>query len=101
MSKHTPGPWVVNRYPEELLVEARPSGAFVAKCDGISATIGSAEELMTNARLIAAAPDMLAVLKDASFVIRAHAERYPGDRDAQALWDRCADAIYKAEGGGA
>ncbi len=65
-TKHTPGPWSVFDYKEGgLTVVSDTHGAYVAKCDGISATIGSAEELMANARLIAAAPDLLRLLEDA------------------------------------
>lgn len=64
MSKHTIGPWEVTKYPEQLLVTSSPRGAYVAVCDGISATIDNAEELLANANLIAAAPDMLAALKE-------------------------------------
>ena len=63
MSKHTPGPWSVTEYENELLVTSEKSGAYVALCDGISATIDSSEELQANARLIAAAPDLLHALK--------------------------------------
>jgi hypothetical protein len=62
---HTPGPWEVLRYPGELLVGAESTGAYVAKCDGISATIGSGEEMLANARLIASAPALYAACKAA------------------------------------
>lgn len=56
--KHTPGPW---RVWDEVAAEVFPdlSGSRVAYC-------GSAADAthMANARLIAAAPELLAVLKD-------------------------------------
>lgn len=59
-SKHTPGKWKVFSYADDpLVVVALKSGAYVAKCSGISLTIDNAEELRANADLIAAAPDML------------------------------------------
>lgn len=54
MSKHTPGPWYVGgptEYCFQLAIE--PS---------IGAAYGGGEEVQANARLIAAAPEMLAAL---------------------------------------
>lgn len=42
-------------HSEELLVEAVKHGAYIAKCDGISATIDNAEEMEANAHTIALA----------------------------------------------
>ena len=55
MSKHTPGPWYVGgptEYCFQLAIE--PS---------IGAAYGGGEEVQANAHLIAAAPQMLAVLE--------------------------------------
>jgi hypothetical protein len=59
-ASHTPGPWVINREQEEILygklsVEDK-SGYFIAQVDE-----GQNQE--ANARLIAAAPTMLAALQ--------------------------------------
>lgn len=56
-SKHTPGPWAVGG-PHGLLVNS-PAGTIVVHPGG-SAGAGR-EELCANARLIAAAPDLLEV----------------------------------------
>ena len=60
-AQHTPGPWTMDRGTPLVVMDRR--GAYVAQCDGISATIGSTEEMIANANLIAAAPDLLAALK--------------------------------------
>ena len=55
--KHTPGPWFVNKdAPFQIHSEL---GSMVAECQGNSALVKA------NARLIAAAPDMLLALQRA------------------------------------
>jgi hypothetical protein len=64
MAKHTPGPWVVVMSD---LIKAR-NGDFVADCEATPPHLRPApptEEAKANARLIAAAPDMLAALESA------------------------------------
>jgi hypothetical protein len=77
MNKHTPGPWV-------------KEGAFVAAATGktICKTIGKCESTQSaNARLIAAAPDLL----DA---VQAMVDAF-GDQDSL-LIDQCKAALAKA-----
>ena len=69
MSKHTPGPWVVvgNR---TKYVEARLVGSLmqeVAACGPTIADEGYGQQQEANARLIAAAPDLLEALKRCKF----------------------------------
>ena len=61
MSKHTPGPW----YPisGDIYKDIGDTRHLVAQCEGWG------EETQHNARLIAAAPDMLAALREAREVI--------------------------------
>jgi hypothetical protein len=63
---HTPGPWHVNftKFSEVRTDE----GALIAKCEKLSGLVN----LQANARLIAAAPDLLEALKN---LLRAN----PGD----------------------
>lgn len=96
MSKHTPGPWEVGqqRRFEELTPRwiIRPEGEFphgLWIADG--GWIGH-EETEANARLIAAAPDLLAALKEA-------VEVAPLGTTKVAKWmGRAGNAIDKAEG---
>lgn len=53
-TNHTPGPWVADD------MRVMWGGYFVAACDG-KGDIGRQEESRANARLIAAAPDLLQV----------------------------------------
>ena len=62
MNSHTPGPWEVtgeNGYLNQCGIGRRTAHGF----DPIAAAYGAGNELEANARLIAAAPDMLAALE--------------------------------------
>jgi len=61
MSKHTPGPWKVHLVDGALIVD--DAGWEVAEASGDYDT--DADRMEANARLIAAAPDLLAALKHA------------------------------------
>lgn len=64
MSKHTPGPWFITGSMTKY-VEARIPGRMiqeVAACGPTAADDGYGEQQMANARLIAAAPDLLEAL---------------------------------------
>jgi hypothetical protein len=87
MSQHTPGPWTWEP----------PNGI---PADGYDARVLGAENGYTvgwvrphNARLIAAAPDLLAVLER---ICRAQ-ERCAGDNPLDALIDEARAAIAKAK----
>lgn len=103
MSKHTPGPWRVET--ETTLVwgacnsddqTTRGMGYPIADCrtapSGSWASGPSEDEGEANARLIAAAPDLLAALHDAQARLRG-AGMLGGDDDPVNA------AIAKAEGG--
>ena len=96
-AKHTPGPWLIGgaRY----VYAAGQDGANICAVGEprASTTVGYTplelgskdnEEAYANARLIAAAPDMLALLKDL------HSHGYTTSQDH----DRVAAMIAKAEG---
>ena len=78
MGHHTQGPWIINldpRYPSEPCIDAVIDGVVwhVALCHNAAGPEdGSAE---ANARLIAAAPELLASLKEALPALRAEVEK--------------------------
>lgn len=83
-SKHTPGPWTLEDWPHELeCMGARLGARAVAGADRISPAVvwGGIRESEANARLIAAAPDLLAALKVAELAIN------PRDRGGISLHD--------------
>ena len=66
MSKHTPGPWTVIDQDESTINVRGPDEEFVADvADGFYNESGYVRgyEVEANARLIAAAPDLLACLQ--------------------------------------
>lgn len=76
--KHTPGPWFITGSMTKY-VEARIPGRMiqeVAACGPTAADDGYGEQQMANARLIAAAPDLLEALIEvtASLAWNAHGE---------------------------
>lgn len=106
MSKHTPGPWFTFANatcvggPAGIL--GNPSGADTAGIAHCGMALRAGDELQANARLIAAAPDLLealqAMLKDSETVRRVMlAEAGIGMVDENAL-SMARTAIAKATG---
>lgn len=87
--KHTPGPWHFSsaRTSCDFHVHQK-SGVMIAVCGRSTAVENEA-----NARLIAAAPELLAALKGFLDHVGGAA-----DRDLQSLLYQAEDAISKAEG---
>lgn len=108
-TKHTPGPWrldIAARSAGFAVVASRPkaSGGTNRVCSTIPAnrTPDAFEEAKANARLIAAAPEMLAALKDAigalEFCRDYHSDLGNEDQDfAQGKLEAAITAIAKAE----
>ena len=98
MSAHTPGPWRVDcseadfAGPEEGFVPVDGCGC----CNSPWIMGDSVEERNANARLIAAAPDLLRELKDLIKQIEAFAQE---QGEADFYTGDAYDAIKKAEGG--
>ncbi len=58
---HTPGPWMIgSKVPR--FVYGRNNGEPICTCDSMNES--SAKQELANARLIAAAPDLLAALRE-------------------------------------
>lgn len=86
--KYTPGPWQVGKFNKEMICDC---DGEARGCSPIAYVEGTAAEKRANARLIAAAPELLAALQKAV--------RYGGlfpDLKAEAE-----AAIAKATGGAA
>ena len=99
MGQPTQGPWIINldpRYPSEPCIDAVIDGVVwhVALCHNAAGPDdGSAE---ANARLIAAAPELLTTLRGALPTLRADLEKHAanGSHDSSSL--RAAKARYEA-----
>jgi hypothetical protein len=85
MGQHTQGPWIINldpRYPSEPCIDAVIDGVVwhVALCHNAAGPEdGSAE---ANARLIAAAPELLAILRATLPSLRADVEKQSANGSA-------------------
>ena len=100
MSKHTPGPWVVVGNLTKY-VEARLVGSLmqeVAACGPTLADEGYGQQQEANARLIAAAPDLLEALRGMFAMWRSvcRAQGWEPEHLAEAV--RAQAAIAKATG---
>lgn len=93
MTNHTPGPWAVSQNNPRLVKHL--SGPVLAECGPVNA-----EEAQANARLIAAAPELLGALTSLMTRAAHDAETYTAD-DSAPIWafiSDAADAIAKAKG---
>lgn len=95
MSKHTPGPWVVGPVDDTVVTHLGADGVRyeVAQIDGDYNEPDLWPVMEANARLIAAAPDLLAALKDVVF----NCTHGNGLQTQWTALDRARDAIAKAE----
>jgi len=95
---HTPGPWSYEK-GTGLIYPSNSTVKHVAHVFGLVPDIGNAnknyDEWEANARLIAAAPDLLEAAKA---VIRAFGFAPPEDVDLPTEWDDLSAAVAKAEG---
>ena len=102
-AKHTPGPWRVEdwQYPqtgrEHVSVIQNDKDAVAEVLDLWSMDF-RAEEKAANARLIAAAPELLESLRLMVDMFERHIDGRPGPDDAATRWDSARAAIAKAEG---
>lgn len=109
----TPGPWqVMNEYDGATIVianvdgETFPDGTSTFSYDFVCDTLpddgdGSRSRVIAkaNARLIAAAPDMLLALKQAEYGLELMARRQPGHVGLRQDLEAVRSAIAKATGG--
>jgi hypothetical protein len=106
-AKHTPGPWKVVPFsdpsktiPHIMATSQSQTGHPIEIAVLWASAVDSPEECIANARLIAAAPDLLAAMKDMlsgwRYIRRNHGDLYGVG------WDRCENsaraAIAKAGG---
>jgi hypothetical protein len=86
-TKHTPGPWVIGKRDHDVVMVDTASGTAI--CD----VYGESDDRPANARLIAAAPDLLAALED---IARGD---YSDPLCMKTPEQRAREAIAKAKGG--
>lgn len=88
-TRHTPGPWTVHGEPHDLCVRA--GGSTVAE-------VIPREARAANARLIAAAPELLEALSQASDLLHRHMGQYGADELDERGLEVIRAAIAKATG---
>lgn len=98
---HTPGPWHVYHAPlrpppfNHMIIEVQDAdGAAVVQWGGFDFSGRLKKTHLANAKLMAAAPMMLKMMKAAKPILANFAE---GDEDRE-RYDEFCDAIAKAEG---
>ena len=100
--KHTPGPWTVRcsskGYPYQIEAPngSRGPGGITCVTRWAAISFPTSTEGQANARLIAAAPDMFAILQDACR--ESDANPIPRGPKAQDMYDRAMAIIAKVEG---
>lgn len=87
MSKHTPAPWAVGTLGNDIGVLAASDEPFCR----LFTSEETYDEALANARLIAAAPDLLSALKEALYAVTEIDNAHKSLRRIRA-------AIAKAEG---
>jgi hypothetical protein len=96
MSKHTPGPWEVDSNAQgELLVMSRDGAAIAVVPVG---AYGRSERSQPNARLIAAAPELLEALRHVMQALDLVTPGRAADSPAARSLRVATAAIAKAEG---
>ena len=105
-TQHTPGPWELSNdhkpSPYVIRQVGRFGGLASVKFHGFNKTERAREEQTANARLIAAAPDLLEALKVTAWsLLKYQPPRAPKDpgTDASHALSIASAAIAKAEGG--
>jgi len=105
MTQHTPGPWYfdANTFDElDVIVQNKYKTIIIADCCGLLNLSPPLQEAIANARLIAAAPELLEALRK---VVNMHCVKLPvpgGEviysyRDYTGVMDKARAAIAKAE----
>ena len=94
---HTQGPWAVsNYYAGKASISGKDWGGFATVVTKLDGDESESVEGLANARLIAAAPDLLATLETAYKHFLQHMERDWFDDDDQDVMQQMFDAITKA-----
>lgn len=106
--KHTPGPWQAGRPDMRTIVDGVPSkwiyGPEVEGGDGyLAVASGRAssdwDEVMANARLIAAAPDLLAACETVLTKLDYIVNLWGAEGVTRTIQDQLRAAVAKAKGG--
>ena len=99
MSKHTPGPWLIDsRCSTHVVALTRPICSAGGYANNSVPSDDLASENNANARLIAAAPEMLDMLTEAHNQIEYLSEKFGETGTSNTMCARIRHLIAKAEG---
>jgi hypothetical protein len=99
MNKHTPGPWYVALDSDDDLFVSSDDGKTICEIANSRDFINSAIEGRNNARLIAAAPDLLAALEEVTRCLAWHERQHGVGMDRKAIEDARAAIVQATKGG--
>lgn len=94
-AKHTPGPWFLSGSMTKY-VEARIGNGFLQEVASVGPTVADAgygDQQMANARLIAAAPELLEALQELLIDMKIAQTNMQSAAKRDPAWEGCADAI--------
>ena len=97
-TKHTPGPWAYHNTPTPF-IHVAAGGLPICQIYTSTAHGQSMGEQFANARLIAAAPELLAALQEVTMVLDALLNVRGNEPDQDSISGRARAAIAKATGG--
>ena len=103
MSKHTPGPWKFEiLWAGFSAIRGRDGQLIFGVAAGDNSERRPKLEIEANARLIAAAPDLLEALRQMLAAFQCDMDSYADDPDAwqHEVWEAARAAIAKAKGKG-
>jgi hypothetical protein len=83
-SPHTPGPWSYNRDEGGMHGHVISTGDYII-CELPDAGDGASPDTEANARMIAAAPEMLEALEEAEYALRLAADQYAADKGRRSV----------------
>lgn len=98
MSKYTPGPWVLENRGCKYIVSKPGDGYITRDVCRLDGSTMSAFAQEANARLIAAAPELLEALRGLLALDKEHHQRGHDDEDICQEVQAARAAIAKAEG---
>jgi len=95
---HTPGPWHVQEYNDNCFRVMGGDGSLPVAGLGDVESKRHSPKKKANACLIAAAPDLLEILKDIEHQFSNHPELQKGNSKVSYVYHKARAAIAKAEG---
>ena len=101
-AKHTPGPWRIATEPSGIRARHIKADSYLTVCSSLTSVSRNCgpDEINANARLIAAAPELLAALETAYMALIGYLPAHRNDVTDAAIGAARA-AITKAKGGAA